>query len=249
MPTNPAYTTDRLLYNAKCSDPQPWAIAYCANVADVARCVEFATSPAVAVAARSGGHGYGGYSTSEGLVIDVSPLAEITVDPRANTASVGAGAQLIDVYNAVGRAERLLPGGSCPSVGIAGLPLGGGIGVSGRQYGLTTDNFRAVNLATADGVLTTASESGHADLWWASRGGGGGNFSVTTSFEFAVHPMPPVTLSTRQYPWEAATTVLAAWQRWIASAPDQLWSNCLSLSQGRYGYLAQIGGVLCGSPG
>ena len=249
LPTSPSYPTDRLLYNAKFTDPHPRAIAYCANTTDVARCVEFATSHAVAVAARSGGHSYGGYSTSGGLVIDVSPLAAVTVDPRANIATVGAGAQLIDVYNAVGRAERLLPGGSCPSVGIAGLVLGGGIGVFGRQYGLTADNLRAVNLITADGTLVTANESDHADLWWASRGGGGGNYGVATSFEFAVHPMPPVTLFTRQYPWEAAATVLAAWQQWIGSAPDQLWSNCLLLSQGSYGYLAQISGVLCGSPG
>ena len=248
VPTSPSYPNDRLLYNSKFTDLHPRAIAYCASATDVARCIDFANSHAVAVAARSGGHSYGGYSTTRGLVIDVSPLAAVVVDPRSNSATVGAGAQLIDVYNSVGRAGRLLPGGSCPSVGIAGLALGGGIGVFGRQYGLTTDNLRALTLITADGELVTANASEHADLWWASRGGGGGNFGVATSFEFDVHPMPPVTLFTRQYPWEAATNVLASWQRWIGSAPDQLWSNCLLLSQGSYGFLAQISGVLCGSP-
>ena len=248
QPSNPAYGVDRLLYNSKFVDVRPRAIAYCATSDDVARCIDFATSHDVAIAARSGGHSYAGYSNSDGLVIDVSRMNTITVDTASNIATVGAGAKLIDVYNVIGARGRLLPGGSCPTVGIAGLALGGGIGVFARKYGMTTDNIRSVDIVTADSSTLTANAGNHADLLWASQGGGGGNFGVVTSFEFTVHPMPVVTLFTLQYPWGAAATMLAAWQQWIAKAPDELWSNCQLLSQGTYGYLPQIAGVYCGTP-
>ena len=249
VPSNPRYGIDRLLYNSKFVNLHPRAIAYCATPDDVARCLDFVSSHELALAARSGGHSYGGYSNSDGLVIDVSRMASISVDTVANTARVGAGARLIDLYNVIGRADRLLPGGSCPTVGIAGLALGGGIGVFGRKFGLTTDNIRSVTIVTADARIVTVDENTNSDLLWASQGGGGGNFGVATSFEFNVHPMPDVTLFTLQYPWAAASTMLSAWGLWINTAPDELWSNCQLLSQGTYGYLAQIAGVYCGTPG
>jgi FAD/FMN-containing dehydrogenase len=248
QPSSPAYGVDRLLYNSKFTDLFPRAIAYCASADDVARCVDFVASHDVKLAARSGGHSYAGYSSCNGLVIDVSRLAGITVDTTANTARVGTGAQLIDVYNEIGSHDRLLPGGSCPTVGIAGLTLGGGIGVFARRYGMTCDNLRSVSLVTADARHVTADRTHHSELFWASQGGGGGNFGIVTSFEFDVHPMPEVTLFTLQYPWAAADTMLHAWQEWIGSTPDELWSNCQLLSQGQYGYLAQVAGVYCGSP-
>jgi hypothetical protein len=248
LPSSGSYGADRLLYNAKFTDLHPQGIAYCASAEDVARCVDFVTHHELAMSARSGGHSYGAYSNCDGLVIDVSRLSGISVDPLTNTATVGAGALLIDVYNEVGSRDLLLPGGSCPTVGIAGLTLGGGIGVFGRKYGLTCDNLRSLDLVTADASVVSANEGSHADLWWASRGGGGGNFAIATSFTFDVHPMPEVTLFTLQYPWDAAATVLDAWQAWITTAPDELWSNCQLLSQGTYGFLAQVGGVFCGSP-
>ncbi len=246
LSTNPAWQLDRLLYNSK-FDLHPLAIAYCSTPDDVARCLDFTASHGVALAARSGGHSYGGYSSAPGLVIDVSNMSSISVDSSANTAVVGAGAKLIDIYNAIGRHDRLLPGGSCPTVGIAGLALGGGVGVFGRKYGLTSDNIRRVRIVTPDARLITADASTHSDLLWACRGGGGGNFGVVTSFEFSVHPMPEVTLFTLQYPWDASATMLEAWQHWMNKAPDELWSNCLLLSEGTAGCLAQISGVFCGS--
>jgi FAD binding domain/Berberine and berberine like len=248
QPSNPAYGVDRLLYNSKFTDLYPRAIAYCESADDVARCISFVADHDVALAARSGGHSYGAYSSCRGLVIDVSRLAAIAVDTTANVAHVGAGAQLIDVYNEIGSRDRLLPGGSCPTVGIAGLALGGGIGVFARRYGMTCDNLRSVSLVTADARSITADRTNHSDLFWASQGGGGGNFGVATSFEFDVHSMPVVTLFTLQYPWAAADTVLHAWQEWISTTPDEVWSNCLLQSQGQYGYLAQIAGVYCGTP-
>ena len=247
-PSSPTYAVDRLLYNAKFTNLHPRAIAYCASADDVARCLDFVTRHGLAVCARSGGHSYGGYSNSDGLVIDVSPLHAITVDPIANTATVGAGARLIDVYNVVGGFNRLLPGGSCPTVGISGLALGGGVGVFGRKYGLTSDNLQSVNIVTADSTNVTANVHDHSDLLWASQGGGGGNFGVATSFEFTVHPMPRVTLFNVQYPWGASGALLSGWLRWIAAMPDELWSDCQLLSQGTAGLLAQVSGVYCGDP-
>jgi FAD/FMN-containing dehydrogenase len=248
QPSSSSYGVDRLLYNSKFVDLHPRALAYCATSDDVARCVDFATSHDVAVAPRSGGHSYAGYSNSDGLVIDVSRMNTIAVDTNSNIATVGAGAKLIDVYNVLGAHDRLLPGGSCPTVGIAGLALGGGIGVFGRKYGLTTDNIQSVDIVTADGSALSANSNSDPDLLWASQGGGGGNFGVVTSFEFTVHPMPAVTLFTLQYPWAAAFEMISAWQHWISTAPDELWSNCQLLAQGSYGYLAQIAGVYCGTP-
>ena len=248
LPSNPSYASDRLLYNSKFTNPRPSALAFCNDAQDVARCVEFVAHHGIEVAARSGGHSYAGYSSCRGLVIDVTRMNSITVNLKSNVATIGAGALLIDIYDAVGNAGRLLPGGSCPTVGIAGLALGGGIGVFGRKFGLTCDNLQSADVISAAGDLLHADANTHPDLFWASRGGGGGNFGVATTFEFTVHPMPQVTLFTLEYPWAAAATVLDAWQRWVDNAPDELWSNCLLLSQGNAGYLAQVGGVFCGSP-
>ena len=239
LPSSGSYATDRLLYNSKFANPRPAGIAYCATTDDVSRCIDFVTLHALDVAARCGGHSYGGYSTCPGLVIDVSPLNSIAVDTSANVAHVGAGARLIDVYDVVGGRGRLLPGGSCPTVGISGLALGGGVGVFARKYGLTCDNLRSVEMVTASGERVVADSSDHADLLWASQGGGGGNFGVATAFEFTVHPMPEVTLFTLQYPWAGAATMLEGWQYWIANAPDELWSNCQLLSQGSYGFFGR----------
>jgi len=248
LPSSASYATDRLLYNSKFATLHPSAIAYCSNADDVSRCVDFVARHAIELSARSGGHSYGGYSSCSGLVIDVSRLNVVNVEAKANLAKVGAGARMIDVYNAIGNMDRLLPGGSCPTVGISGLALGGGIGVFGRKFGLTSDNLRSAKLVTAAGDRLSVDSSSHADLLWACRGGGGGNFGVVTSFEFDIHPMPEVTLFSLQYPWDAAATMLEAWQHWINLMPDELWSNCQLFSQGTYGYLAQINGVFCGSP-
>jgi hypothetical protein len=248
LPSSAAYATNRLLYNSKFADPRPAAIAYCVGADDVSRCVDFVTRHEIEVAARSGGHSYGGYSSCNGLVVDVSRFNSVTVDTKANVAKVGAGTRLIDVYNEIGSRDRLLPGGSCPTVGIAGLTLGGGVGAFGRKFGLTCDNLRAAELVTAAGDRLRVNANKQPELLWACQGGGGGNFGIATSFEFDIHPMPEVTLFTLQYPWGSAADMLQAWQHWVATAPDELWSNCQLLSQGTYGFLAQIGGVFCGPP-
>jgi hypothetical protein len=241
-PGDASYAVSAELYNELLTS-DPAAIAYCASAADVQRCVGFAQAHGVPLAARSGGHSYAGYSSSSGVIIDVSSLN--TVAPgNGRSATVGAGAQLIDVYSQLAGAGVLIPGGSCPTVGIAGMALGGGIGVFGRAYGMTCDNVAGVQIVTADGVLHQASPSSDSDLYWACRGGGGGNFGVVTSFTFTVHPIPSVTLFTLEWPWSLAGVVLASWLPFITEAPDELWSNCQLYAGGA---AAKVTGVYAGS--
>ena len=190
-------------------------------------CVAEAGESRTPIAARSGGHSYAGYSTPEGgLVVDLAGMARVDVRPDG-TAVVGAGARLIDVYAALAGAGRCVPAGSCPSVGIAGLTLGGGLGVLTRKYGLTCDHVASAEVVTADGMLRTASAESEPDLFWALRGGGGGNFGVVTSFTFTTEPAPDVVVFSLRFPAGSVPEVIGGWQEWIASAPDELWSNCV----------------------
>ena len=247
LPTTPGFATRALLYNSKFASLRPQAIAYCAGSDDIARCLDFVNAHDVAFATRAGGHSYGGYSSSSGLIIDVSRLNFIEVDVTSRRAKIGAGARLIDVYNVLGSHGLVLPSGSCPTVGIAGITLGGGVGVFARKYGLTCDRLRSARLVTASATQLSANAQTHSDLWWALRGGGGGNFGVVTSFDFDLAPMPRVTLFSQQFAWNAAARVLEGWQHWIGTLPDELWSDCQLLSQGSAGYLIEINGVFCGT--
>ena len=228
------------------------AIAQCVSASDVQRSLAFARDHDLELAAHSGGHSYGGYSSCPGLVIDVSQMRAVsTTETTANghaLATVGAGATLINVYSQLAAKGLLLPGGSCPTVGIAGLALGGGIGVFSRAYGLTCDQIATVEIVTPDAVVRQCGPEQDEDLYWASRGGGGGNFGIATSFGFQTHPIPAeITLFTLEWPWGAAASVLNAWLQWIPSAPDQLWANCQMFSSGSVGNgLIKVTGVFAG---
>ncbi|HEX3793391.1 MAG TPA: FAD-binding oxidoreductase [Acidimicrobiales bacterium] len=246
LPGDGTYAAQSLLFNELLTS-QPAAIALCATPTDVQRCVGFARAHGVPLAARSGGHSYAGYSSGPGLMVDVSALNRITLG-GGQQAVVGAGTRLIDLYSTLGAANVLLPGGSCPTVGIAGLALGGGIGVFGRAYGLTCDNIASLDVVTADGSLRTCSPHSHADLYWASRGGGGGNFGIVTSFTFTTHPMPDVNLFTLEWNWSEAGAVLDAWLTFIPAAPPPLWANCQLASNGTgSGVNVKVTGVFAGS--
>ncbi len=257
LPGDAGYPAAGHLYNSVYT-PDAAAIAQCESASDVQRCIAFARTHDVQVAAHSGGHSYGGYSSCPGLVIDVSHQQGVSVGgtttgqtaaPAPGSVTVGAGAKLIDVYSQLATNGLLLPGGSCPTVGIAGLALGGGIGVFSRAYGLTCDQMATVEVVTADGVVRRCGPDQDEDLYWACRGGGGGNFGVVTSFGFRVHPIPEaITLFTLEWPWGAAPTVLDAWLRWIPSTPQQLWANCQLFSSGvAGGGLVKVTGVFVGT--
>jgi hypothetical protein len=249
LPGERAYGTAHLLYSPKFDGQRPVAIAYCASPSDVARTIAFARAHAIELAARCGGHSYGGYSGGTGrLIVDVSTMSGVHPAPSpGGTATVGAGARLIDVYNVLGNAGQLVPGGSCPTVGITGLTLGGGVGVLARRYGLACDNLRAVQLVTADGVIHHVTPSLDEDLFWAAQGGGGGNFGVVTSLEFATHALPELTLFTYDFDFDGAVDLLGSWQRWTDGLDPVVWSNCQLLSG--EGTLARVAGVACASVG
>jgi FAD/FMN-containing dehydrogenase len=224
-PADAGYDQARVLYNTRFDTVHPRGVVFCASRLDVERTVAWARKHAVPVAPRSGGHSYGGYSTSPGIILDVSPLAHVSLDAKGR-ATVGAGARLIDVYAALWLHGRTIPGGSCPTVGIAGLTQGGGIGFAARKLGLTCDSLLEATVVTAAGKTVVCNATNHADLYWALRGGGGGNFGVVTRFVFETHPVGNVTTFKLDWPWADARRVVQAWQRLAPHAPDGLFSVC-----------------------
>ncbi len=217
------YATARQLYDPRFDSVRPEGIAFCTSEADVQRSIAFARARALPFSARCGGHSYEGYSTCTGLVCDVGGLRAITISAADRTAVIGAGARLIDVYDAVGRAGFAIPAGTCPSVGIAGLALGGGQGVVGRKLGLTCDSILALRIVTAGGDVLVCDETSNAELFWACRGGGGGNFGVVTSFTFRLHTIDHLARFSMSWPWARAEAVLAAFQELGPDARDELW--------------------------
>ncbi|MEU4718865.1 FAD-binding oxidoreductase [Nonomuraea dietziae] len=242
-PGQVGYDAARRLYNPTFDAIRPRGVAYCATPQDVAECLAFARSERVPVTSRSGGHSYAGWSTGAGLVVDVSRMNTVTY--RAGRATVGAGAKLIDVYDKLIANGVSIPAGTCPTVGIAGLTLGGGLGVVSRTYGLTCDALESVRIVTADGRVLTCDATNHSDLFWACRGGGGGNFGVALSFTFRTHPARDVTVFFLHWPWSRAASVVRAWQAWAPSAPDALWAN-LHLTRSAGGLDVQVGGLYLG---
>lgn len=250
-PSSAGYLTDVQSYNPVFDQARPAGIAYCASSADVAMSVAFALAHDLQPSVRSGGHCYGGWSTGAGLVIDVSPMNQVTVDPAAGLARVGTGTRLIDLYAALAPYGLAVPGGSCPSVGIAGLTMGGGLGVVGRKFGLTCDSLEAAEVVLASGRSVSCDARNDADLYWALRGGGGGSFGVATTFTFRTHPIGSLLgLFTLVWPLSDAAAVVAAWQSWAPNCPDELWSNCLLLASQETpsgeGVVARVTGVYVG---
>ena len=172
---------------------------------------------------RSGGHSYGGYSSTSGVIVDVSRLNGVSLD-SVRRAVVGAGARLIDVYDGLWQHGRTVPAGSCPTVGIAGLALGGGVGLASRKYGLTCDNLLEATVVLANGTAVVANARQHPDLYWALRGGGGGNFGIVTRLVFRTHPVGQVATYALEWPWSDAAKVVQAWQKLAPHAPDGLFS-------------------------
>ncbi|MFC4030142.1 FAD-binding oxidoreductase [Streptomyces polygonati] len=222
-PDDSAYELDHRLYNTRYDNLRPAGIAYVSGVDDIRSCLDFATRTGTVPVVRSGGHSYAGWSSGDGrLIIDVSRLSSIHLDGA--TATIGAGAKLIDVYSTLGTKGRCVPGGSCPSVGISGLTLGGGHGVLSRSMGLTCDNLTGATLITPDGRTHEVSADAEPDIFWALRGAGNGQFGVVTSLRFATRPKPDVVTGYLTWPWSRAASVVRSWQRWGPDQPDHIWS-------------------------
>jgi FAD/FMN-containing dehydrogenase len=202
---------------------RPGLIARCQHAADVVTAVRFARQHDLLTAVRGGGHSMPGLSMcDDGLVIDLSPMRTIRIDPDARWARVAPGCTLGEYDRAAQRHGLATPAGAIAHTGVAGLTLGGGMGWLHRPYGLTIDSLTSVDLVTADGVRVTASEQEHPDLFWGIRGGGG-NFGIVTDFEFRLHPVGPLVLSGMvAYPLEQAGSVLELYNDWVATVPDQM---------------------------
>jgi FAD/FMN-containing dehydrogenase len=217
------YRDPQGLWDARFDSLRPRAVAFCANAADVQRVVRWGRAHRVRIVPRSGGHSYAGYSSGNGVVVaDVSRLHRVAVSGAA--ATIGAGTRLIDVYAGLWKHGVTIPGGSCAGVGIAGLALGGGVGYSSRLFGTTADSIRRVRIVTADGRLLTCDATHNANLFWACRGGGGGNFGIVTELGFATHPVSTVSRYEIEWPYAQAAQAVAAWQAFAPHAPDELFS-------------------------
>jgi FAD/FMN-containing dehydrogenase len=222
-PDHDGYAQACEIWNGVHHDRRPAVIVQCTGAADVIAAVGFGRSHGLPIAVRGGGHSIAGFSTcDDGLVIDLSPMCDVHVDPVSQRAEVGGGAVWADVDHETQAHGLATTGGLVSSTGVAGFTLGGGIGWTMRKFGLACDNLVAADVVTADGRLVRASEAENADLLWGLRGGGG-NFGIVTRFELGLHPLGPMIYAGPVfYPAEAAFDLLTAFREWAPQAPDEV---------------------------
>jgi hypothetical protein len=220
-PNDADYDEARAVYNAMI-DRRPALIARCTGADDVARTIGFARAHDLRLAVRGGGHNGAGLGTvDDGVVIDLSPLKTVEVDPTARTVTVGGGCTWGDVDRVTGEYGLATPSGIISTTGVGGLTLGGGLGHLTRKFGLAIDNLLSADIVLADGSTVRASADEHPDLFWAIRGGGG-NFGVVTSFRFRLHEVGTVIAGPTFWPVEDAVEVLSAYREFLPSAPREL---------------------------
>ena len=221
-PADAHYDEARAVWNGMI-DKHPALIVRCSGVADVLAAVQFARSQDLELAVRGGGHSLPGFSTSDGgIVVDLSPMKGIRVDPDTMSVVAQAGVTWRELDHETQEFGLALTGGLVSSTGIAGFALGGGIGWLMRKYGLTCDNLLAADVVTADGRLVRANERENSELFWGLRGGGG-NFGIVTSFEFRLHRVGPTILAGPIFfPGEQAAQILRGYRAYTASLPDEM---------------------------
>jgi FAD/FMN-containing dehydrogenase len=222
-PDDGGYEEARRVWNGAFDGTRPSLVVRCSGAADVIAAVGFARSNDLTIAVRGGGHSVAGFSTcADGIVIDLSPMREVRVDPSARRASVGPGAVWADVDHETQAHGLATTGGLVSSTGVAGFTLGGGIGWTMRKFGLACDNLVAADVVTADGRVVQASETENADLLWGLRGGGG-NFGIVTRFELSLYPLGPMVYAGPVfYPAAASRDLLRAFRDWADAAPDEI---------------------------
>jgi hypothetical protein len=220
-PDDRGYDEARKVYNGMI-DRHPALIARCAGAPEVARTIGFARAHDLPLAVRGGGHNGAGLGVCDGgVVVDLSPLREVSVDPAARTVRVGGGCTWGEVDRATHGHGLATPSGFISTTGVGGLTLGGGIGYLTRRYGLTIDNLVEAEVVLADGTLVTAGADENPDLFWALRGGGG-NFGVVTAFTFRLHPVSTVLGGPTFWPLEQTTEVMRAYREFLPNAPRDL---------------------------
>jgi FAD/FMN-containing dehydrogenase len=220
LPGSPEYESVRKPVMARFEHVRPAAVVLCATPADVAETLAVAGGLRLRTAIRSGGHSVAGRSSTDGVVLDVTPMRSVAV--AGEVATVGAGVRLGELYDTLAEHGRTIPAGCGPSVGIAGLTLGGGLGILGRKHGLTCDHLLGAQVVLADGRVVECDEHHDKELFWALRGAGGGHFGVVTSLSFRTLPAPAATVFHLAWPPAAAAAVVQAWQAWAPGGPDEL---------------------------
>jgi FAD binding domain/Berberine and berberine like len=244
-PESPDYESARLIFN-RAFDQHPALIVRCASASDVARSLEFSQSQNLPLAVRGGGHNRAGFSVCDGgVVIDLAGMNRVEVDANKRVARTQAGALVRDLDQVTQRFGLATTSGGCPTVGIAGLTLGGGQGQLMSKYGAACDNLISAQLVTVDGRQLEASQNSNPDLFWAIRGGGG-NFGVMTALEYGLHPVTDVLAGTLMYPAGRTAEMLEAFEKLVA-APDELNVLCGVLPSGQ-GARFQLQFFYCGDP-
>lgn len=243
---DPRYEGSRKVFNGMI-DKRPSLIARCAGVADVIAAINFARETHLLAAIRGGGHGVAGNAVcDDGLVIDLSAMRSVHVNPETRAARAEGGATWGDFDHETQAFGLATTGGIVPSTGVAGLTLGGGIGYLNRKYGLACDNVLSADVVTADGRLLRASAEDNEDLFWGLRGGSG-NFGVVTSFQYRLHRVGPVLGGEIVYPLDQAKKVLRFYRDWSTEAPDEVRADATLLS-GPEGPALDIIVCYCGAP-
>jgi FAD/FMN-containing dehydrogenase len=220
LPGSPPYENRRQPFNARYRYVAPAAVVSCTTAQDVSETISFLMPQGLDVAIRSGGHSFAGHSTTRGVLVDVGAMHSVSVS--GDLVTVGAGATLGDVYEALDEHALAIPGGTCPPVGVCGLTLGGGLGILGRTHGVTSDSLVGADIVLADGSAVACDEHHDEELFWALRGAGAGNFGVVTSLFFRPVPAPEATNLHLSWPFSNAAAVIDAWQRWAPDGPDAL---------------------------
>jgi FAD/FMN-containing dehydrogenase len=220
LPGAPDYESVCKPAMARFEATRPAAVVLCQTPADVAATIALARRTHLQAAIRGGGHSVAGRSSTTGIVIDLTPMGSVSVN--GEVATVGAGVRLGGLYDALAEHGLTIPAGSGPSVGIAGLTLGGGLGILGRTYGLTCDHLLRAQVVLADGRVVDCDQQHEQELFWALRGAGGGNFGVVTSLVFRTRPAPTATVFQLSWPLVHAAALIGAWQAWAPTAPDAL---------------------------
>ncbi|MGY5343850.1 FAD-binding oxidoreductase [Paenibacillus glucanolyticus] len=250
VPGSPSYRAARMEYNRRISK-FPRVIVFCRRTQDVINAVKWARERGVRLRVRSGRHSYEGFSTiNGGIVIDVSAMNKVKVDRKNRVAHVQTGNPLARVYRKLWDKGVALPAGTAPDVGVAGLTLGGGIGLLSRKYGLTCDNLKQVKMVVASGrygaKTIIANKKKNSDLFWASRGGGGGSFGIATRYTFRVRPIRTVSIFSITWKWRDLEKVFPAWQRWAPSVTNRLTST-IEVAAKQVGTIVSTGQFLGGA--
>lgn len=245
-PDGSDYEVARLVEN-RAYDRHPALIVRCASAQDVARTLDFGQSHKLPIAVRGGGHSAAGFGACDGgVVIDLSGMRRVEVDPRKRTARAEAGCLVGELDEATQRFGLATPVGTCPTVGIAGLTLGGGEGALMPKYGATCDNLISARVVTVDGRQLEASRNSNTDLFWAIRGGGG-NFGVVTAFEFQLHPVSEILAGSLIYPAGRVSDLMAAYVKFTEAMPDELSATGLVLPS-EQGPTFHVLVAYCGQP-